>query len=427
MAWHRKRTRKEKDMTGHNAAASAAGYLFQTNWALIELLRKAGSRPDQAISIELHDDVAWTEEDDAGSARELLQVKLHTTTRAAGLGDRAVDGWKTLKIWMDRADAADPQGPDLALVTTSVASPGTAAFALRPSETESGQTKDVTRAARLLVAAARQAKSAETEASRHAFLKLGAAGRRHLLNRVSVLDGALQPQDLDKALREQLAYGLPSHPKSEKRFVAQVWDWWAQVAVSMLTGSRAVVNVSEVLAFVRELRDTYTTENLPTTVRLPSVTEENIAAYSGARFVEQLKLVDYSGRPLRNAIVDYHRAVAQETDWLSDSLLGRRELQDFQAELRFEWDREFDNMVYDLDLESLSPVEAEKAKVRAGRKLLNYLLNSTAVTVRAHYNEGFYARGKRHELAGHEEITQRIGWHPDFMNRIGSLVGEDGT
>ena len=67
-------------------------------------------------------------------------------------------------------------------------------------------------------------------------------------------------------------------------------------------------------------------------------------------------------------------------------------------------------------------MDAEKAKGKAGRKLLNYLLNSTAVTVRAHYNEGFFGRGKRHELAGHDDVSQRIGWHPDFAQRLEAVV-----
>jgi hypothetical protein len=49
-------------------------------------------------------------------------------------------------------------------------------------------------------------------------------------------------------------------------------------------------------------------------------------------------------------------------------------------------------------------------------------LNSTAVTVRTHYNEGFYGRGKRHELAGHDDAIQRIGWHPDFVERLDALA-----
>jgi hypothetical protein len=39
----------------HNASASAVGYLYQVNWALIELLESAPTKPDQAISLETHD------------------------------------------------------------------------------------------------------------------------------------------------------------------------------------------------------------------------------------------------------------------------------------------------------------------------------------------------------------------------------------
>src|SRR3954447_2207342 len=103
---------------GHSAAASASGYLYQTSWALLELLRQATNRPDQAVSLEMHDDIAW--EDASGNATELLQMKLHRRA-TAGLGDKDTDVWKTLGNWMARSDATDPNGADLALVTTSIA------------------------------------------------------------------------------------------------------------------------------------------------------------------------------------------------------------------------------------------------------------------------------------------------------------------
>jgi len=127
-------------MAGHSAAASAAGYLYQTNWALVDLLRKGQGRPDQAITLEMHDDVAWTSLDDPTDAVELLQVKLHPVGTGAGLGDMAVDMWKTLKVRVDRPDAADPQGPELSMVTTSVASPGTAC-ARRPAAAACGTSR----------------------------------------------------------------------------------------------------------------------------------------------------------------------------------------------------------------------------------------------------------------------------------------------
>jgi hypothetical protein len=410
-------------MAGHSAAASAAGYLYQTNWALVDLLRKGQHRPDQAITLEMHDDVAWTTALDTGDAIELLQVKLHSTGTGAGLGDMAVDIWKTLKVWMDRADATDPQGPDLSLVTTSTASPGTAAYALRPDVVANPAVRDVAFATVRLADAAEKSTNSETQMARQAFLNMGNSDRGNLLSRVRVLDGEMPPEDLDAGVREALSYGLPTGgTQSEDRFVAQVWHWWATVAVDMLAGRRLSVSAMEVRSFVRELRNRYSTENLPTTVPLSSVTEEHVAYYEGARFVAQLNLVEYAGPALRGAIIDYHRAVTQETHWLSDNLLDIQELREFDEELRHEWNREFQNMIQDLELDHLDPEDAERVKVKAGRKLLNYLLSSTAVSVRTHYSENFFARGKRHELAGHDTVSKRIGWHPDFVERLDSLV-----
>jgi hypothetical protein len=406
-------------MTGHSAAASAAGYLYQTDWALVDLLRKAHSRPDHAITLELHDDVAWTNVDDASDPLELLQVKLHMTSTSVGLSDMATDIWKTLRIWMDRPDVGDSQGPELSLVTTSVATEGTAAYALRPS------TRDVELALERLVAAARDSQAVETKACRDAFLAMDVSMRMNLLSRVRVLDGQMPAEDLDAAIREALIWGLPSGGQpAQDSFVAQVWHYWRGLAIDMLAGRRPSVSVNQVTTWVRELRDRYTTENLPTTVPLSSVTEENIRFYDGARFVVQLDLIKYASNALRTVIVDYHRAVTQETEWLSDSLLDIHELRTFEEELRFEWTREFETMVQDLELDALIPEDAEATKEKAGRDLLNYLLKSTAVTVRTHYHEGFYARGKRHELAGHDEDSRRIGWHPDFVERLQALASD---
>lgn len=57
---------------GHSAAPSAAGYLYQVRWALLNLLREGRTRPEQIISLEMHDDVSWQHED--GGPTELLQT-----------------------------------------------------------------------------------------------------------------------------------------------------------------------------------------------------------------------------------------------------------------------------------------------------------------------------------------------------------------
>lgn len=79
----------------YSAAASALGYQHQTWWALLELLRANHLRPDAAICLELHDDIAWEQ---AGSATELLQVKHHQKSDRQ-LTDASADVWLTLKNW----------------------------------------------------------------------------------------------------------------------------------------------------------------------------------------------------------------------------------------------------------------------------------------------------------------------------------------
>ena len=66
----------------------------------------------------------------------------------------------------------------------------------------------------------------------------------------------------------------------------------------MLAGRRRSISVTQVSSWVRDLRDRYTTENLPTTVPLNSVTDEHIQFYDGARFVIQLDLIDYASNAL---------------------------------------------------------------------------------------------------------------------------------
>lgn len=401
----------------HNAAASAAGYLYQVRWALLNLLREGKTRPDQVISLEMLDDVGW--EDADGSATELLQTKLHAD-ETAGLGDKDRDIWKTLLIWLKRSDATDPNGPELALVTTSTAQSGSAAFALRPAPV----TRDVAAAVDLLTAAAETSTNAKTKAGRDRFLALSKAERTTFLNRVRVLDESLPLEDLDEAVRHEIIWGLPSGAQAQDQFLGQLWRWWDNMSIDLLRGRRSGVAVSQVKTFIQDLRDRYGPDNLPTTVLKSAVTDEEIEQHSTGRFYDQMRAVRYNRPNLRLAVIDYYRAVQQETQWVDDSLIGLRELQTFEENLRDEWARAFNDMLDDLsggtgdyDSESVN----EDTKWRAGKELLRTLLESTKVTIRKHYDDPFFARGKRHELA-HRNNDLGIGWHPDFADRLDELV-----
>ena len=401
----------------HNAAASAAGYLYQVRWALLNLLREGKARPDQSISLELLDDVGW--EDAAGSATELLQTKLHADD-IAGLGDKDLDIWKTLLIWLKRSDVKDPSGPDLALVTTSRAAPETAAYALRPDPV----TRDVVEAVGCLTTAAATSTNQKTKAGREMFLELSPAERTTFLNRVRVLDQSLRLEDVDEAVRQEIIWALPAGEAAQDQFLGQLWRWWDNMCIDMLRGHRSGVAVGQVKSFIQDLRDRYGPDNLPTTVLRSDVTETDVDQHSTGRFYNQMLAVRYNRPNLRLAVIDYYRAVQQETQWVDDNLIGLHELQAFEDDLRDEWARAFNDMLDDLSggTGDYKPETVdEELKVRAGKELLRTLLESTKVTIRKHYDEPFFARGKRHELA-HRDNPLGIGWHPDFDGQLDSLV-----
>jgi cation diffusion facilitator CzcD-associated flavoprotein CzcO len=240
---------------------------------------------------------------------------------------------------------------------------------------------------------------------------------------VRVLDKSLPLEDLDLAVRHEI-WGLPSGEKAQNRFLAELWRWWDSVSIDLLRGRRTGVAVSQLKTFVQELRDGYGPDSLRTTVLRSDVSDEDVDEHSTGRFYDQMVAVRYNRPNLRLAVVDYYRALKQETEWLDDSLIGLRELETFEANLRDEWARAFNDMLDDLSGGSgeYDPATVdEEMKWRAGKELLRTLLESTRVTVRKYYDDSFFARGKRHELA-HRDNELGIGWHPDFADRLEGLV-----
>ncbi|MFF3598057.1 ABC-three component system protein [Kitasatospora indigofera] len=384
----------------HEASSSALGYLFQAQLALLELLRGAEERPDGAISLELHDDVAWEAD---GRPVDLLQVK-HHIRGVRMLGDKDDDVWRTVQSWMDTHDPGDADGPWLTLMTTQQARPGSAMAALRI------EGRDPVVALDLLTAAAQESEAKGTKGARERFLELPVAERAVFVRRMRVVDGSPTIDDVDAAVRARLRAGLPQG--HEDPFMRQLLAWWYEQTVEMLQKRRTSVSVDRLMAAVSRIRDDYTAGRLPTLVDredFPAEAEEELA---DACFVHQLRWVG-AARQLNKAMVDYYRAYRQTVEWLEDDLVGIDELARFEGNLSDEWEREFDWMLDDLG-EDATDAERE----RAGRELLRKTLDQTRYQIRERYDEAFFARGKHHELAD----RGRIGWHPDFEERVTALT-----
>jgi hypothetical protein len=393
---------EEASDTDHSAAASVLGYLHQTRWGLLELLRARTTNPGQSLTLEMHDDIAW---DQDGTPAELKQLKLHVSA-LRNLTDASDDIWRTLRVWMDNGRPGDPYGPILTLVTNSSAGAGSAAALLRDTG------RDVSSALARLENTARDSKSKETKAAREQFLKLTPAERMAFVGRIYVADRSADIDGVNQEVAERLRPGAPI--EQFDTYLDLVWAWWAGTSIAMLKGERAV-QVEEMLTVLERIRDQFTRDNLPLLVDADEVDVNAVLQqHEGRSYVYQLKILDVLPRQLQKAILDYQRAYLQDTRWLDVHLVDYDELEKFSKRLVDEWERAFDHMCSELPDDA-----SEDDKRKAGRNLL-HTLGDSAVSIRARFQDPFHARGKRHELADLHEI----GWHPDFEEHLAKLLLE---
>lgn len=388
-------------MTSHDASASAIGYLYQVRWALLELLREGRSRPEMSMTIEQLDDVAWHTA--AGDPLSALQLKHHTGHQGS-LTDYSSDLWRTLKVWADDPRLRQPRGPKLYLVTTAKAPVGSAASLLGV------EYRDSDKAAELLEAAATSSKDASTERARQAWVGLSEADRIGIVQRIEILDSQIRVEDLDDAIEQELWLVAPRGHEAD--FRAELDSWWMTVSIDMLRKARVSISVGELKAKLDDVRDRFLPDNL-LTIDIPITQEAAMEQHGQRPFVRQLEFIDATPVMLRHAVMDFHRAVAQTTEWLDRNLLEMSEFDRFKEKLNDEWEMAFDDMVDDLP-----PTATDEDRVKAGKRLYRQLRDSVAVQVRPRYTEAFYARGIRHEIA---DGCSR-GWHPDFESLVEHLT-----
>lgn len=400
-------------MTGiHSAAGSASGYQYQADYCLLALLVDGG--PGRAISLEMHDDVAF---DQNGTPEEKLQLK-HTFSAAGGLGDMSPQMWKTLKAWIDDGSPADAGGPALTLVSCGQAAEGSAAHFLKP-----GKMRDPSKAADLLRTAAEDSKTTDS-AMRAAFLKfkdLGAAAQNAFIARITVVDGLPILPDIDTAVRAKIQT-LPPEPAKQDDYMESLWGWWRRRVVEMLSyrfvsdtsGMSQSVSSAELSQKLIQLAVAYSEHGLPEYEDLDvEHGDEALEGLDELVFVHQLGFVKVHSMVVRRAIVDYYRATHSEVRWLQRDFLRADDVQKYERKLKAAWEMAFGLMLSELPAGATAEQEEE-----AGRQLIGKILQGTPVRIKDKVDQDFYFTGKHHMLA---ELG-KIGWHPDFENKVAALL-----
>jgi hypothetical protein len=361
-----------------------------------------GPEPDVTALLEIFDDVTFERD---GTAAEILQTKHHITGRGS-LSDSSPDLWRTLRVWMDLIESGRIElgHVSFSLVTTGHAPEGSAAALLR-----AGPMRDPEAARRTLDRIATTSENADSARAYSAFLAPSGPTRLALLESITVLDGAPSIADVPRQLADELYW------TTERRFLGPLIDrlrgWWHRRVLSHLVDSEgAHLSAESVRVTIGDLRDSFTSDNLPIDIGLHDADVWPLDPENRV-FVEQLLLIALSNHAIEVAVRDYKRAYMQRSRWLRDELIGWEELERYEQALIDEWQH------HRVLLEGLADASNQQ-RVEAGRALYSKLMLDTDLNIRARVQESFVPRGSFHMLAD----DLRVGWHPDFVERLRHLL-----
>lgn len=392
----------------HAAPGQAAGYLYQCEHALLDLIESAIHNREVTVFLEMLDDIHLEEDD---RPVNVLQIK-HHTGGGGSLTNESVDLWRTLDVWMDVLSELEPEDdPEFSLVTTSSAPSDSASFLLSREDRNPG------RALELLRMTAADSSVEGTARWRRRFASLDPIDQSRIVEAMIVRDAEPEILELDTVLGARLRLGV--RPEHMAGLLESFKGWWYARCVAMLRRTEAGVTTSDMLNKLYDLRDKYHPENLPFDYDLGDVTEEEKVSYSTRLFIRQLEWVAATNDLLAIAIDEYHHAFANKSRWLRLGLIDPGELDEFEAKLVREWQRERAFMLAELGDEA-DPGEHE----RAGIALWRRVSDSQAVTIRRRFSDQNLTRGSYHELADRADQpdSRHVGWHPTFEERLRQIL-----
>jgi hypothetical protein len=391
-----------------SANASLLGYFYQARYALY-LLLNAGVEAE--ISIERFDDIAF---EAGGDPIHLLQTK-HHISNTGSLSDYSSDLWKTLRVW---CTAISKKEVDLStviftLVTTGIASNGSAASKLRPADAyATGKGRDEAAALATLIDVANNSESTANAPAYAAFLNLTDNERKSLLKNIRVLDSSPSIVDVHDKILEKLR--IATRPEFLEPVFERIEGWWFKKVVHQLTfNTVSTISYLELLVKVNDVAEQFFGDTLPIDFLEAIIPTEDDLSEEHRVFIHQLRLVMVSESRIRRAINDYYRAFEQRSKWMREDLLGIGELGRYEDRLTEEWGR-----LHDIMLEDLSGETDEVKIAKRGRDLFTQIDMDFEILIRPRCTEPYVMRGSYHMLAN----EMKVGWHAMFVERLRELL-----
>lgn len=394
----------------HSADASALGFLYQAQYALLRLWNETSF--EAVIYLETLDDVVL----EANGQTILEQLKHSLSTKPDAITVASVNVWKTLKAWIDVLPDLDLPKTSLHLVTVADISP-TSPLKVLLDEAENRD--------KLLIALQEEAQrviqereDAEAKGIKplphakrapgcEAFLKLTGDLQAEILSRVRLKPGQQNIRHIEEELAKRLTAVLA---KDQFRVAALMVEWWNRQIIHAHCGKRdkaihrfeLVKRHMEIVADIEHdnLADHFAGELPPDTYRSHPMVEK------------QISLVGGTETWLQRAVTNEWRARESRSRWSTENPTWQERISKYDDRLAEEWSYKHADMCEECGGQS------NEVKSTKGRELLKWSFYeapdkieylATSVTAPS------YVRGTYHVLS----IDGRVGWHPDYLALLG--------
>ncbi|OAI41606.1 hypothetical protein AYO41_05375 [Verrucomicrobia bacterium SCGC AG-212-E04] len=395
----------------HNAAGQMAGYLFQPERALHHLA--IGPR-GAMVGLETLDDVAVV----LANGQQIREQDKHYTSKKKPLADRSKEFWNSLLIWLQaiETEELDTEKTEFHLVTNQTLRTGLA-FDLM----HLGESNEEVNA---FVARLRESGKTPPVELRGLFAKVLAYSDKHLitlLSRIRVFDAtsAVHGAELREALHDHLH--LP--PAHATDIIQGLFGWLNELVLDQIRNNKPAW-ITRTAFDERYMRLLYHYQDIAfvreTEEALIPVGEDERAKRKNQLFVKQLMWIGCSEEDDDNEIldaIDAHIRSGSEAARLSQE--GVVTLEEFRA---------FDERLVKLwkNLRRIhfpKPVpQSEVERQTVGRTLLNQALNHREMLAGQQTNQFYLTAGAYHRLANDADGPARIGWHPNYTDKIKELL-----
>jgi hypothetical protein len=396
----------------YSAGEQGLGYIYQPRFALLKLLQLP---ENTSVLIEKDDDLEFL---DKGGIKTLGSLK--HKAEGGTLTDLSTDFWKSVRIWLTRytRDGRSEANLRFFLFTTNTVSDNSFLrhFLLDPQSNDE-ETVSLSHLANEVLA---KTKSELIKSIAKEFHGLSDDEKEDFLSRVVIFDNAPRIVDIPSIIKDQQMRSI--RREFREAVFERLEGWWNETIINLLTGKRKEsIFGFEISDKLSAFADEYKSDNLPITFqgKIPS---GEIDAESDPRlFVVQLREIGIASNRIRNAILDYYRAFEQRSAWARENLLVSGEMEEYEDRLVDEWTR-YSDVVF----ESLNDDSADAVLIEAGRELYRWADlesgNISALRIRERVREPYVVRGGFHILANASPLP-RVYWHPQFLSRIGDLLG----